>query len=390
MNNKATWGIGIIALVFIIVFAPLFFIVMFGVIDTDSAQASTCTPATSATTTSSETAAEDGEEGTEDFGAINVPSEYVEPIKKAAEVSGLPASVVAKQIQAESNFDRMAGSSAGAKGPAQFIDSTWAVYGNGGDVYDIEDALDAYGRYMRDLADQVAHLANGDENLHVKLTLAAYNAGPGAVFEFKGIPPYEETENYIAKILAGAQVQFSPGCKQVPGATSWDGDLGDGEWTNPCPDCVFTNGYGGRNLGNGVDAANGGVHWGVDLATPGAGYGSGGPIIAPVDMVIVDEYAKDGCVWGTATEEPKFTFGFCHLNSDQVSIGQELKRGDVIGVEGNVAGTILEMTGQSVPTHLHLEIYKPGFDTRNFGWFNDRSGNLDPEPILKEKGAWVD
>lgn len=50
--------------------------------------------------------------------AVNVPAEYVEPIKKAAEVSGLPESIVAKQIQAESNFNRLAGSSAGAKGLA--------------------------------------------------------------------------------------------------------------------------------------------------------------------------------------------------------------------------------------------------------------------------------
>lgn len=386
MNNKATWSMGIIALVFIVVFAPLFFIIMFGVIDVDTAQASTCRPTTSATATSSKTALDKEPSPADDFGTVNVPSEYVEPIKKAAEVSGLPASIVAKQIQAESNFDRMAGSPAGAKGPAQFTDATWAVYGNGGDVYDIEDALDAYGRYMRDLADQVAQYANGDTNLHVKLTLAAYNAGPGAVAQYKGIPPYPETQNYVEKITSGAQVQFSPGCKQVPGATSWDGDLGPGEWTNPCPGCVFTSPYGWRNVFDPGDWRN--RHVGVDLATPGAGKGPGSVIIAPTDMTVVGMIEGDGCVITKQNSEPGFQFAFCHLHSIDVSNGQELARGDIIGIEGGTGRPNPQGPGikNYYDTHLHFEIYDPSSPVPAYPY---NGHNIDPEPILKEKGAWV-
>lgn len=326
--------------------------------------------------------------GASDGQTMNVPAEHAERIKKAADDTGLPETVVAAQIWAESNFDSQAGSHAGAKGLAQFIDSTFQKYVPGGDPYNPDDAMKAYALYMNDLKAMFAPTAGDDANKLLELTLAAYNAGPGAVQQYGGVPPYPETQGYVKKIMGAAQVKFSQGCAQTANV-SWDGDLGDGEWTNPCPECLFTNGYGPRNLGNGVDDLNGGVHWGVDLATPGAGYAPGGPIVAPVDMVIVEEYPTDGCVWGTATVEPKFTFGFCHLHSEQVNVGQEMKRGDVIGVEGNTSGTILREGGALPPTHLHFEIYKPGFDTRNFRWFSDRSGNLDPEPLLKAKGAWV-
>lgn len=381
MNNKATWGIGIIALVFGIVFAPLLLILMFGVIDTDSANAATCRPTTSASATSSDEPSAEESDSADDFGTVNVPSEYVEPIKKAAEVSGLPASIVAKQIQAESNFDRLAQSSAGAKGPAQFIDSTWAAYGNGGDVFNIEDALAGYGRYMKDLADQVAQYANGDAELHVKLTLAAYNAGPGAVAEFQGIPPYPETENYIAKITSGAQVQFSPGCKQVRGGTAWDGDLGPGEWTNPCPGCHFTSAFGLRSVFPPGDWRNN--HVGIDLASPGVGKSPGTQIIAPTDMTVVGFLPADGCVTTLQDGGPGFGFNFCHLDSWEVEQGQKLKRGDIIGIEGG--------TGSGVPfmydTHLHLEIYDPNSPVPGIPY---NGHNIDPEPILKEKGAWVE
>lgn len=390
MSQKATATVAsIVTLACVVVFAPLLFIFLFAVVDTDSAQASTCIPATNPTSNPSSTEPPEADESnsTQDsnsegdgFGAVNVPAEYIEPIKAAAKVAGLPESIVAKQIQAESNFNRMAGSSAGAKGPAQFTDSTWALYGNGGDVYDVEDALDAYGRYMRALADQVAPYANGDANLHVKLTLAAYNAGPGAVAQFKGIPPYSETQNYVNKILSGAQVQFSPGCRQVPGGKAWDGDLGDGEWTNPCPGCVFTSPYGLRDAFAPGDWRNN--HVGIDLASPGAGRSPGTTIIAPTDMKVVGFLPDDGCVTAQQNGAPGFQFNFCHLDSWDVQQNQELKRGDIIGIEGGRGGG----AQSAYATHLHFEIYDPESPVPAYPY---NGHNLDPEPILKEKGAWI-
>ena len=78
--------------------------------------------------------------------------------------------------------------------------------------------------------------------------------------------------------------------------------------------------------------------------------------------------------------EPAFKFGFCHLNRYDVQMGDVLERGDIVGIEGNRAGL------GRVATHLHFEIYSPESPDTAYPYNNF---NLDPEPILKEKGAWV-
>lgn len=163
---------------------------------------------------------------------------------------------------------------------------------------------------------------------------------------------------------------------------AWDGDLGSGEWTAPCPGCAKTSGWDKRDLGNGVDAMNGGFHWGADLLRPD---GKTVPIIAPTDITITDQYLKDGCVFAKQNASPNFSFGFCHMSDIKVKVGDKLKKGDIIGQESNVAGNI----GGSVPIHLHLELYEPGSDPTNFAWFNNRTMAINPEPVFRAKGAWV-
>lgn len=310
---------------------------------------------------------------------INVPEQYKEPIKKAAKVAGLPESTVAAQIQAESQFDRMAGSGAGAQGPAQFLPSTFAKYSTG-DIHNIEDSLEAYGKYMADLKKIVKPFAGDDPNKLIRLTLAAYNAGPGNVAQYKDVPPFPETKNYVEKITAGAQMKFTGGCTQVPGAKAWNGDLGKGEWTNPLPGGKFTSGFGARNVPGLPAWAQ--MHEGLDLAT-GSGYGPQGTVIAPTDLKITGLYEKDGCLLGTMTAEPHFRMAFCHMDNYQVKAGDEIKKGTEMGRESNHAGSV----GTLVISHLHFEIHKPGADYTGSN-FNPYDGTaIDPEPILKEKGA---
>lgn len=306
----------------------------------------------------------------------SVPNGWAPMVSAAAKDAGLPASVAAAQLEQESSWNPDALSSAGAQGLAQFMPATWKMYGNGGDPFSPEDAIAAYGRYMAALKEQVAPLAGGDADLLVRLTLAGYNAGPGAVQKYDGVLPYPETQDYVETILTSAQGNFSMDCEAPTGQRQWDGDLGDGEWTTPLPGGFVTSGYGGRDVaGLPVWAQN---HLGVDIASPGGG--AGATVVAPTALRITGFNNKDGCVIAKEDgDDPDFGFAFCHLRSYAVETGDELARGDVIGAEGARAAL-----GDIAP-HLHFEIYKPDAPDVVYpyqGW------NLNPATILKEKGAW--
>ncbi len=105
---------------------------------------------------------------------------------------GLPAELVNAVIQIESAGDRYAVSSQGAKGLMQLTDSTATELGVS-DVFDPEQNIDAGSQYLSGLLRRFS----GD----LKLALAAYNAGPGAVERYGGIPPYQETIRYVDKVL---------------------------------------------------------------------------------------------------------------------------------------------------------------------------------------------
>ncbi len=107
------------------------------------------------------------------------------------------ANLLAAQAKIESikfNPDVISGkrrSPVGAMGVSQFMPGTWNTWGKG-DPHDPAQAIAAQGRYMCGLAKVVG--SNHD------LMLAAYNAGPGAVQKYGGVPPYKETRNYIKRI----------------------------------------------------------------------------------------------------------------------------------------------------------------------------------------------
>ncbi|MBE3206665.1 MULTISPECIES: C40 family peptidase [Parafrankia] len=133
-----------------------------------------------------------------------IPAEYVGPIINAGRsCPALSPGLLAAQLQQESGFNPLARSSVGAEGIAQFMPGTWATRGLDGDndhradPFNPADAIPAAARYDCALAASVAHL--GDP---VRLMLAAYNAGPGAVLSAGGVPPYPETQTYVAKIIA--------------------------------------------------------------------------------------------------------------------------------------------------------------------------------------------
>lgn len=159
-----------------------------------------------------------GSSASESTGVANVPAEYEADVIRAGSVCEIVTpSIIAAQIEAESNWDPNAGSPAGAQGIAQFMPGTWASVGMDGDndgkadVRNPHDAIWTQGNYMCRLASQVegykqqGRLA-GDT---LQLTLAAYNAGIGAVLRAGMIPPYSETTNYVKKIMNLAQTKYT-------------------------------------------------------------------------------------------------------------------------------------------------------------------------------------
>ncbi len=121
-------------------------------------------------------------------------AEYDAAIARIATEEGVPASLLGALVWSESSFDPNAVSSAGARGLAQLMPATAA--GLGVDINDPLDNLRGGARYLRQQLDRFGR---------VDLALAAYNAGPGAVQRAGGIPPYPETQNYVAKVLARAE-----------------------------------------------------------------------------------------------------------------------------------------------------------------------------------------
>jgi hypothetical protein len=117
---------------------------------------------------------------------------YAEYIQEASRLYHLPQALLRAVIQVESNFDPRAVSPANAQGLMQLLPVT-AERMSVVDLLDPRQNILGGARFLRVLANTF----NGD--LH--LTLAAYNAGPGAVARHGGIPPYAETQNYVAKVL---------------------------------------------------------------------------------------------------------------------------------------------------------------------------------------------
>lgn len=113
--------------------------------------------------------------------------------------------VFTSMIKHESNFNSKAVSSAGAKGLGQLMPGTAKMLGVK-DPFKPRENLNGAATYLTQMMKKFGS---------VELALAAYNAGPGAVQKYGGIPPYKETRNYVAKIIRAAGVRPKRGKKNV-------------------------------------------------------------------------------------------------------------------------------------------------------------------------------
>lgn len=124
---------------------------------------------------------------------VSADGDWSDVINEAARKFNVPAKLIQSVIQQESSYNPQAVSQAGAAGLMQLMPGTAKFLG-------VEDRFDPVqnvmggAKYLRQMLDQF------DDRMD--LALAAYNAGPGNVKKYGGIPPFKETQNYVKKVLS--------------------------------------------------------------------------------------------------------------------------------------------------------------------------------------------
>jgi soluble lytic murein transglycosylase-like protein len=116
--------------------------------------------------------------------------EYLEAAREAARAHDVPEDLFLRLVQQESGWNPYAVSVKGATGLAQLMPGTADMLGV--DISNPKSNLKGGARYLRMMYDKFGSW---------RLALAAYNAGPGAVEEHGGIPPFDETLNYVRAIM---------------------------------------------------------------------------------------------------------------------------------------------------------------------------------------------
>jgi soluble lytic murein transglycosylase-like protein len=133
--------------------------------------------------------------------ALPAGTPYGSEITAAAQRNGLDPALLAGLIKQESGFNANARSGAGAQGLTQLMPGTASGLGVTNPL-DPTQAIEGGAKYLKQQLDRFG----GD----VARALAAYNAGPGAVQRFGGVPPYAETQNYVRAVQANAAAFRNP------------------------------------------------------------------------------------------------------------------------------------------------------------------------------------
>lgn len=250
------------------------------------------------------------------YGQMPEVIKYADIINRAAEEYNLDPALLAAVIKQESGGNPNAVSPVGAQGLMQLMPATARSLGVQ-NPHNPEENIMGGAKYLRQLLDKF----NGD----VKLALAAYNAGPGAVERYGGVPPFPETQNYVKRVMENYQQMK----KMVVHLTG-------GELTLPTSGQISSK-YGprwGRN------------HNGIDIAAP-----IGTPIVAAEDGTVIKAGPATGFGnWVVVDHGNGLTtvYGHMYARGIHVDVGDEVKRGQQIAEVGDA--------GWSTGPHLHFEV----------------------------------
>lgn len=297
--------------------------------------------------------------------SAKIPAAYRKFIEAAGTVCAeVPAAAIAAQIQQESGWNPKATSPVGAQGLTQFMPGTWAtlgrdVDGNGvASPFDPADAIDAQARYMCQLAGSVKRYAVQGGSSVIELAWAAYNAGPGAVAQYGGVPPYAETQNYVATLRSTMSTFLGDVVKA------------GGKWGAPlaASHLIPTSGFGPRGSPCGGCSSN---HQGQDFGAP-----DGAPIYAACSGIV--DFAGQMSGYGNITFincGGGVRTGYAHQSAIGVRVGQKVTAGTEIGKVG--------ATGVGTGAHLHFEV-RTGAPAGAGGL----SGTpVSPTPFMRKQGV---
>jgi len=125
-------------------------------------------------------------------GRLSTATPYADLFTAASRKYGVPATLLSAVARQESGYDARAVSPAGAQGLMQLMPGTAKGLGVR-NSFDPAQSIDGAARMLRDLTQRFGR---------TDLALVAYNAGPGAVLKYDGIPPYPETQRYVRNVLS--------------------------------------------------------------------------------------------------------------------------------------------------------------------------------------------